>query len=102
MVSFSAHRRRRRSPLKLIHCLTGTQWLALACPPVHPADHLLDPVAHVTGEDRCVVKVLARSMRHPEEVTGRIAGLRAVTISVVCSSQLPGRAPALEATTPRA
>lgn len=47
---------------------------------------------HVTGEDCFVLKVLARSMRHLEEVTGRIAGLGAVTTSVVYSSPLPGRA----------
>jgi len=47
---------------------------------------------HVTGEDCFVLKVLARSMRHLEEVTGRIAGLGPVTTSVVYSSPLPGRA----------
>ncbi|MCY1142889.1 Lrp/AsnC family transcriptional regulator [Actinoplanes sp. Pm04-4] len=47
---------------------------------------------HVTGEDCFVLKVLARSMRHLEEVTGRIAGLGAVTTSVVYSSPLTGRA----------
>ena len=47
---------------------------------------------HVTGEDCFVLKVLARSMRHLEEVTGRISGLGAVTTSVVYSSPLPGRA----------
>src|SRR3978361_291158 len=47
---------------------------------------------HVTGEDCFVLKVLARSMRHLEEVTGRIAGLGAVTTSVVYSSPMPGRA----------
>jgi Lrp/AsnC family transcriptional regulator, leucine-responsive regulatory protein len=46
---------------------------------------------HVTGEDCFVLKVLARSMRHLEEVTGRIAGLGAVTTSVVYSSPLAGR-----------
>lgn len=46
---------------------------------------------HVTGEDCFVLKVLARSMRHPEEVTGRISGLGPVTTSVVYSSPLPGR-----------
>jgi Lrp/AsnC family leucine-responsive transcriptional regulator len=39
-----------------------------------------------------VLKVLARSMRHLEEVTGRISGLGAVTTSVVYSSPLTGRA----------
>ena len=47
---------------------------------------------HVTGEDCFVLKVLTRSMRHLEEVTGRIAGLGPVTTSVVYSSPLPGRA----------
>lgn len=47
---------------------------------------------HVTGEDCFVLKVLARSMRHLEEVTGRIGGLGAVTTSVVYSSPLPDRA----------
>ena len=47
---------------------------------------------HVTGEDCFVLKVLARSMRHLEEVTGRIAGLGSVTTSVVYSSPLVRRA----------
>ena len=47
---------------------------------------------HVTGEDCFILKVLARSMRHLEEVTGRIAGLGPVTTSVVYSSPLAGRA----------
>lgn len=51
---------------------------------------------HVTGEDCFVLTVVARSMRHLEEVTGRIAGLGPVTTSVVYSSPLPGR-PALAA-----
>ncbi|WP_433301192.1 Lrp/AsnC family transcriptional regulator [Actinoplanes sp. CA-030573] len=46
---------------------------------------------HVTGEDCFVLKVLARSMRHLEEVTGRISGLGPVTTSVVYSSPLSGR-----------
>jgi Lrp/AsnC family leucine-responsive transcriptional regulator len=46
---------------------------------------------HVTGEDCFVLKVLTRSMRHLEEVTGRISGLGAVTTSVVYSSPLSGR-----------
>lgn len=53
---------------------------------------------HVTGEDCFVLKVLARSMRHLEEVAGRISGLGPVTTSVVYSSPLPGRAIAAEAT----
>lgn len=47
---------------------------------------------HVTGEDCFMLMVLARSMRHLEEVTGRLAGLGTVTTSVVYSSPLPRRA----------
>jgi Lrp/AsnC family leucine-responsive transcriptional regulator len=46
---------------------------------------------HVTGDDCFVLKVAVRSMRHLEEVTGRIAGLGAITTSVVYSSPLLGR-----------
>ncbi|MDT0446442.1 Lrp/AsnC family transcriptional regulator [Streptomyces johnsoniae] len=46
---------------------------------------------HVTGDDCFVLKVAARSMRHLEEITGRISGLGAVTTSVVYSSPLPRR-----------
>jgi Lrp/AsnC family leucine-responsive transcriptional regulator len=51
---------------------------------------------HVTGEDCFVLKVVARSMRHLEEVSGRIAGLGSVTTSVVYSSPLTGRAIAVD------
>ncbi|WP_030413606.1 Lrp/AsnC family transcriptional regulator [Streptomyces sp. NRRL S-1448] len=43
---------------------------------------------HVTGDDCFVIKVAARSMRHLEEVSGRIGALGAVTTSVVYSSPL--------------
>lgn len=46
---------------------------------------------HVTGDDCFVIKVAARSMRHLEEITGRIGGLGPVTTSVVYSSPLPRR-----------
>ncbi|BBB02165.1 putative AsnC family transcriptional regulator [Actinacidiphila reveromycinica] len=46
---------------------------------------------HVTGEDCFVLKVLARSMRHLEATTGRIAALGPVTTTVVYSSPLPDR-----------
>ncbi|MBD0740223.1 Lrp/AsnC family transcriptional regulator [Streptomyces sp. CBMA29] len=46
---------------------------------------------HVTGDDCFVLKVTARSMRHLEETTGRIAGLGAVTTSIVYSSPLERR-----------
>jgi Lrp/AsnC family leucine-responsive transcriptional regulator len=43
------------------------------------------------GDDCFILKVLARSMRHLEEITGRIADLGGVTTSVVYSSPLPRR-----------
>ena len=46
---------------------------------------------HVTGEDCFVLKVVAGSMRHLEEITGRISALGAVTTSVVYSSPLSRR-----------
>jgi Lrp/AsnC family leucine-responsive transcriptional regulator len=46
---------------------------------------------HVTGDDCFVLKVAARSMRHLEEISGRISGLGPVTTSVVYSSPLPRR-----------
>jgi Lrp/AsnC family leucine-responsive transcriptional regulator len=46
---------------------------------------------HVTGEDCFVLTVRTRTMRHLEEVTGRVAGLGGVTTSVVYSSPLPRR-----------
>lgn len=47
---------------------------------------------HVTGEDCFMIKVTARSMRHLEEVSGKIGALGSVTTSVVYSSPLPRRA----------
>jgi Lrp/AsnC family leucine-responsive transcriptional regulator len=46
---------------------------------------------HVTGDDCFILKVVATSMRHLEQVSGRIGGLGAVTTSVVYSSPLPRR-----------
>ena len=46
---------------------------------------------HVTGDDCFVLKVAARSMRHLEELTGRLATLGGVTTSVVYSSLLTSR-----------
>ena len=71
-----------------------------------PFHALLDSTAeiveahHVTGEDCFVLKVVARSMRHLEEVTGRISGLGAVTTSIVYSSPLLGRPVAVDALGP--
>ncbi|QXE38734.1 Lrp/AsnC family transcriptional regulator [Streptomyces sp. GMY02] len=46
---------------------------------------------HVTGDDCFIIKVAARSMRHLEEISGRIGSLGSVTTSVVYSSPLPRR-----------
>ncbi|SDR97705.1 Lrp/AsnC family transcriptional regulator [Jiangella sp. DSM 45060] len=46
---------------------------------------------HVTGDDCFVLKVAARSMRHLEELAGRLATLGSVTTSVVYSSPLVSR-----------
>ncbi|AJF69565.1 MULTISPECIES: Lrp/AsnC family transcriptional regulator [Streptomyces] len=46
---------------------------------------------HVTGDDCFVLKVAARSMKHLEGITGKIATLGAVTTSIVYSSPLPRR-----------
>ncbi|MEV8569335.1 Lrp/AsnC family transcriptional regulator [Streptomyces sp. NPDC051322] len=47
---------------------------------------------HVTGEDCFILKVVARSMRHLEQTTGRITALGSVTTTVVYSSILTNRA----------
>jgi len=46
---------------------------------------------HVTGDDCFVLKVLARSMRDLERITGKLATLGSITTSVVYSSPLPSR-----------
>ncbi|MCW2541617.1 MAG: transcriptional regulator, AsnC family [Frankiales bacterium] len=46
---------------------------------------------HVTGEDCFVLKVIATSMRHLEQVSGRIGALGSVTTSVAYSSPLEPR-----------
>ncbi|MFB7369941.1 Lrp/AsnC family transcriptional regulator [Streptomyces sp. NPDC056222] len=46
---------------------------------------------HVTGDDCFVIKVAARSMKHLEEISGKIATLGSVTTNVVYSSPLPRR-----------
>jgi Lrp/AsnC family leucine-responsive transcriptional regulator len=47
---------------------------------------------HVTGEDCFILKVVAGSMRHLEQTTGRIAGIGSVTTTVAYSSILKNRA----------
>jgi Lrp/AsnC family leucine-responsive transcriptional regulator len=46
---------------------------------------------HVTGADCFIIKVLARSMRDLEGITGRLATLGGITTSVVYSSPIPSR-----------
>ncbi len=46
---------------------------------------------HVTGDDCFVIKVVATSMQHLEQISGRIGTLGSVTTSVVYSSPLPAR-----------
>lgn len=46
---------------------------------------------HVTGDDCFVLQVIAESMRHLEQVTGRLAGPGAITTSIVYSSALEPR-----------
>lgn len=46
---------------------------------------------HVTGDDCFVMKVVATSMLHLEQISGRIGTLGNVTTSVVYSSPLPAR-----------
>ena len=46
---------------------------------------------HVTGDDCFILKVLARSMRDLERISGKLATLGSITTSVVYSSPLPRR-----------
>ena len=46
---------------------------------------------HVTGADCFIIKVLARTMRDLERITGRLATLGGITTNVVYSSPVPGR-----------
>ena len=46
---------------------------------------------HVTGADCFVLQVIAHSMAHLEQVTGRLAGLGSITTSIVYSSALEPR-----------
>ncbi|RST17012.1 Lrp/AsnC family transcriptional regulator [Streptomyces sp. WAC05374] len=63
-----------------------------------PFHHMLETTPevleahHVTGDDCFVLKVAARSMRHLEEISAKVAVLGSVTTSVVYSSPLPRRA----------
>ncbi|MGL6234305.1 MAG: Lrp/AsnC family transcriptional regulator [Segniliparus sp.] len=57
---------------------------------------------HVTGDDCFVLKVVATSMRHLEQVAGRVGALGSVTTSVAYSSPLARRAVLPPATSPRA
>jgi Lrp/AsnC family leucine-responsive transcriptional regulator len=46
---------------------------------------------HVTGDDCFIIKVLARSMRDLERITGKLATLGGITTSVVYSTTVPPR-----------
>jgi Lrp/AsnC family leucine-responsive transcriptional regulator len=46
---------------------------------------------HVTGADCFIIKILTRSMRDLERLTGRLATLGPITTSVVYSSPVPAR-----------
>lgn len=46
---------------------------------------------HVTGDDCFILKVVATSMRHLEQISGRIGALGSVTTSVAYSSPVPHR-----------
>ena len=62
--------------------------------PLHPLLAEIPEVIeahHVTGEDCFIMKVVATSMQHLEQVSGRIGTLGSVTTSVVYSSPLQPR-----------
>jgi Lrp/AsnC family leucine-responsive transcriptional regulator len=46
---------------------------------------------HVTGDDCFIMKVVATSMKHLEQISGKVGALGNVTTSVVYSSPLPAR-----------
>jgi Lrp/AsnC family leucine-responsive transcriptional regulator len=46
---------------------------------------------HVTGDDCFILKVVATSMRHLEQISGRVGTLGSVTTSVSYSSPFPTR-----------
>ena len=78
---------------------TVTAFVRLAYPsgnytPFHDLVDALPEVIeahHVTGADCFIIKVLARSMRDLERITGRLATLGGITTSVVYSSPMPSR-----------
>ena len=47
---------------------------------------------HVTGDDCFILKVVATSMRHLEQISGTIGTLGSVTTSIAYSSTVPTRA----------
>jgi len=78
---------------------TVTAFVRLAYPtgnykPFHDLVDTLPEIVeahHVTGADCFIIKVLARSMRDLERITGRLATLGGITTSVVYSSPIPSR-----------
>jgi Lrp/AsnC family leucine-responsive transcriptional regulator len=78
---------------------TVTAFVRLAYPtgnykPFHDLVETLPEIIeahHVTGADCFIIKVLARSMRDLERITGRLATLGGITTNVVYSSPVPSR-----------
>jgi len=78
---------------------TVTAFVRLAYPsgnytPFHDLVETLPEIVeahHVTGADCFIIKVLARSMRDLERITGRLATLGGITTNVVYSSPIPSR-----------
>jgi Lrp/AsnC family transcriptional regulator, leucine-responsive regulatory protein len=85
------------SPEALGYSITAFVRLAYPSGNYKPLHDLIDTTPevveahHVTGDDCFIFKVLARSMRDLERITGRLATLGSITTSVVYSSPLPAR-----------
>ena len=84
-------------PEALGYAVTAFVRLAYPSGNYKPFHDLVDTVPeiieahHVTGADCFIIKVLARSMRDLERITGRLAGLGGITTNVVYSSPVPSR-----------
>lgn len=87
----------RIDPEKLGYAITAFLRLRYPSSSYGPLHRVLDETPevieahHVTGDDCFVMKVVATSMRHLEQVSGRIGALGSVTTSVAYSSTVTGR-----------
>ncbi|WP_066904356.1 Lrp/AsnC family transcriptional regulator [Millisia brevis] len=87
----------RIDPEKLGYTITAFLRLRYPSSSYGPLHRVLDETPevieahHVTGDDCFVMKVVATSMRHLEQVSGRIGALGSVTTSVAYSSTVTGR-----------